>query len=295
MSPAALLVLALLAWSGPARAACQGPSSASDLMRALNEAQSAYASLDTDGFDRASAAVDEALPCLGEPISPPLAAAVHRNEAIKAYIADDPARVRSAFRAALALQPGWRMPEDVLPPGSPLAQLYDEARGLGPGPDEAINLPSGLQLLVDGASAQRVPSERPTVMQIVAPDGQISGTWYLRVGDPFPSELRLLPAPAPVAPPLGPTVAQLPETPPAEAPDRRWLPLAISAGASGLLAGGSYLLSAHAHADYVAPDAVAYEDLAGLERANHVEVIAAGGLGVAALGLGLGALIVGAW
>lgn len=298
MRRAALLLAASLALSGAARAACPEPTTANALMKALNAAQLAYASLDTDGFERASGDADAALGCLGEAISPPVAAQVHRNEAIKAYIADDPARVRSAFRAALTLQPGWRMPEDVLPPGSPLAALYGEAQVLGPGPEETINLPTGLVLVVDGAITQRVPSERPTILQIAAPDGRISGTWYLRVGAPLPDALRNAPPPLPVPPGPGPTVPGGPVDDGQEIAsdeDHSWVPLALGAGASGLLAGSSYLLSVRSHASYVSPGEVPYDELASLKRANHAEVLVAGGLGLATLGLGLGAVIVGVW
>lgn len=292
MTRAALLLVALLALSGPARAGCEQATTSNDLVRALNAAQSSYASLDTDGFQRASAQADAALTCLGEAISPPVAAQFHRNDAIKAYIADDLARVRSAFRAALTLQPGWRMPEDVVPPGSPLAALYTEAQGLGPGPDEPVLVPKGLVLMVDGASAQRVPSERPTILQIAAPDGRISETIYLRVGEVLPPELRGL-APPPPPPPILTDGGE--EHPPPPPKKRAWLPLAVSAGASGLLAGGCYALSASSYSRYTTPGVVDYEDLPGLKRLNHAEVLGSAGLGLAALGLGLGAVIVVAW
>ena len=59
---------------------------------------------------------------------------MHRHEALLAFVHDDPARARAAFRSALVNQPSYRLPEDIAPAGNPLAALYDEARALGPGP-----------------------------------------------------------------------------------------------------------------------------------------------------------------
>lgn len=281
----------LLLGAGAAHAACPQITRATDLQRALNEAQAAYAALDIRAFEQARASAADTLSCLGEAISPPLAAAAHRAEAISAFVGDDTQRARSAFRSSLVLQPAYRMPEDVLPPGSPLHSLYEEARALGPGLDEPAGLVAGITLLVDGADASSVPSERPTILQIVAPDGQIQGTWYLRVGDPFPEELRGAPTPPPAA--RTPTTTVQAQT--AGPRDRRWVPLAVGAGVSGLLAGGAYALSARSHDQYVTPGAVDYVALEGVRDANHAQVLAAGGLSVVALGLGVGAVIVGVW
>ncbi len=292
-----MVSLLLIAGLSAQAATCAHPTRATDLQRALNEAMAAYAALDIAAFDRARADATTTLECLGEPVSPPLAAAAHRAEAIAAFVQDDLQGTRSAFRSALVLQPAYRMPEDVLPPGSPLQALYEEARQLGPGPDEPASLAVGLTLLVDGADQGGVPAERPAIVQVVAPDGQVQSTWYLRVGDPFPEELRAPPgAVAVTSPVVSPVMSPVVSSTSGE-PDRggRWMPLAIGAGVSGLLAGGAWALSAASHDRFVTPGEVAYEELEALQRANHAQVLAAGGLGVTALGLGIGAVIVGVW
>lgn len=277
-----LLWLAL----GVAEAAC--PSRVADLQRPINEAQAAFASMDDGAMSRASAAAESALGCLGEPISAASAASVHRHEALVAFLHNDPARARAAFRSALVLQPSYRLPEDVAPPGNPLATLYDEARALGPGPEEPVFTEPGLTLLVDGATSTALPSDRPVIVQVLSGDGAVLSTTYLQVGADLPAGLRVLPADPGFLPPPPPKNNELPPAP--QAPARRPVAL-LAAGGGALVASGAMLtLSAVTQARYLDLDTPT-ASLDGLVQRNHAAVLAAGGLGAVGLGLGAVALV----
>lgn len=278
-----LLFLLALAGSAPALAVC--PSRSADLQRPINEAQAAFASMDGGGFSRASGVADEALACLSEPISPASAASVHRHEALVAFVRDDPARARAAFRSALALQPSYRLPEDIAPAGNPLARLYEEARALGPGPDEAIWPSPGTTMLVDGATAASLPSDRPVIVQILSGDGAVLSTSYLRVGGALPEGLmtsppdpRLAVVPIPVPPGSG-----VSDTPPPPKPAK---PLLIGAAGAAAGAAGLYALSAVTQQRYKQEGAVPDASLDRLVSLNHGAVLSAAG--VCAVGVGLG-------
>lgn len=277
-----LALLLALAGLPSALAAC--PSRSADLVRPINEAQAAFASMDGEAMNRASSAAETALACLSEPISPATAAAVHRHEALIAFLHDDPARARAAFRSALALQPSYRLPEDIAPPGNPLAALYDEARALGPGPEEPAWPEAGTTLLVDGATATAVPSDRPVILQILSGDGAVLSTSYLRVGANFPPGLASSPPVPGVA-----TVTQRPisEAPPPPPPQPRAGPVLVGAAGSLVGAGALFAVSAITERRYKEEGAVPDGDLDGLVQLNHGVTLAAGGLGAVGLGLGV--------
>lgn len=288
----AALILLTLGLPVRAAAACAARTHISDLQRPINEAQAAFASMDSGGFDRASLAGATALGCLAEPISTTMAAAWHRHEGLSAYLTDDLARARSAFRAARTLQPAWSLPEDIAPPGNPLALLYDEASALGPGPEEPVWVQPGLTLLVDGAISTSLPAERPAIVQVLAADGQVLHTDYVRVGAPLPADLNAGPLP----PLVGGTYKAPPPAPEAQRlrrkdTDVRDTPTGLVVGAAGSLAlsGVALGLSAVSHSRYLDPT-TPEDRLDGLVTRNHAQVLAAGGL--AAVGLGLGITVV---
>lgn len=288
---AGLVFLLALVWSAPAVAVC--PSRSADLQRPINEAQAAFASMDGRSFERASGVADEALSCLGEPISPASAASVHRHEALAAFVHDDPARARAAFRSALALQPSYRLPEDIAPAGNPLAKLYEEARALGPGPDEPIWPSPGTTMLVDGATASALPSDRPVIVQILSGDGAVLSTSYLRVGGALPAGL-LTSAPTSSVVVANSSISSVPGV--SDLPPRKSArPLLIGAAGAAAGAAGLYALSAVTQARYKEEGAVPDASLDGLVTLNHRAVIAAGGLGAVGVGLGVVGVIRLSW
>ncbi len=283
----ALVVCVGVLFGAPAQAlaACASPTRSGDLMRPLSEGQAAFSAMDGAAFQAADATAIAALRCLGEPITAQGAAAWHRHVGLSAWLVDDVAGTRAAFRSALTLQPAWRLPEEVAPPNNPLARLYDEAATLGAGPDDPIWAETGLQVLIDGGIADALPRERPVVLQLLSADGQVLETRSLAPGDALPPQVHRGPAPTP-------TVAIPPATETAAA--ERAAPrrgLLVGAGASALVAGGLYGWSAITHARYTTPGLADDAALDGLVTANHAQVWTAGGMGLLALGLGVGAVV----
>ena len=284
-------MLALVFWVIAAVGAC--PSRSGDLQRPLGEAQVAFSAMDGAGFDQANQEVQTALACLSEPISPGLAAAIHRQEGLQAWLADDVTRARSAFRSALILQPAYTFPEAVAPPGNPLLTLYEEARGQGGGLDEPAYPEGGQTLLVDGTIATTIPSERPVVVQMLTPAGQVSSTRYLRPGEPMPPGLALQPTrltlpntpPDPTLPPRPPPSRP---PPPRAGPSR---PLLLGGVASIGVAAGSYAWSAVSARRYSTPGLATEDELAGLLLQNHLAFGLAVGAGTAGVALSISAFV----
>lgn len=274
-----------------ARAGCEQPTRSGDLIRALGEAQAAFATMDGGAFQAASDRAATALSCLGEPVTASVAAAWHRQTAFSAWLRDDVVATRASFRAALTLQPDWRLPEDVAPPNNPLAKLYAEAATLGPGPAQPAWVDAGEGLLVDGSLASALPLERPAIVQVVSAEGVILLSTALLPEQAPPPEIHLGTPPPELE--STSTLSAGPASTPAVDPLQRGPGRALAAAAGGtlLLSGGMYLWSGISHARYVAPDLVPDDDLRALVRANHVQVWTAAGLAAVSLGLGVGAVV----
>ncbi len=294
----------LLLLSLQAQADCLEPVDSGSLVATLSAAESAFAGMQLDEF---RASVDRAfaeLPCLAEPLTPVDAAAVHRVDAYRAFLADDPEGTRAAFRAVRALTPAWRLPTSLATEDNPLRALFEEAVGDG-GQTAAIAAPpDAAYLLVDGLRTLEHPTDRPAVVQVVDERGAIAWTGMLQDGVAAPDWVALGLAPAPVAElaldPPGPDV--LAEAPMEQATTprrhRATLPLAASAGVAALAAGGLYTVAAIGHAAYLDPDNPDIQTDAELDalriRTNTAASLSVG-FGVAAVGLGTLALFSTRW
>jgi hypothetical protein len=289
--PIFALATLLVVLPGAARAACPRPTRSGDLIRPLGEAQAAFATMDGGAFADADRRAADALTCLGEPITAAVAASWHRQAAFSAWLRDDVDGTRSSFRAALALQPDWRLPEDVAPPDNPLSRLYLEAGALGPGPDRPVWVDRGRALLVDGSLASALPQERPAIVQVVSAEGVVLRTLCLSPDQAPPPEVHLGAPPPELESTLTFNAGQ--EDPPLVEPGARRPGRALALGAAGalLLSGGMYAWSGITHARYVGEGLVPDDDLDALVRANHVQVWTAAGLAAASLGLGVGAAV----
>src|SRR5688572_19383475 len=100
-----------------ASAACEAPTSTADLEAALLEARRSLERLDTTAFVTATDRVDAVVPCLGEPMTPHLAAEVHRTKGIRAVTERNPDASRY-FAAARSLEPAYKFPSTLIPEGN---------------------------------------------------------------------------------------------------------------------------------------------------------------------------------
>ncbi len=271
-----ILLLAALA-----HAAC--PVSPGAIEAALDAAQVAFRMMDRAGFQGATDTAREGLDCLAEPVSPAFAARVHRVNGLREFFAGNDAGARLAFGAARAIDPAYEFPESIVPAGHPVRTLYAEATSVS-SVTVAAPPPAEGQVEFDGAPSPNRPSERPTLALLVRPDRSVAASAYLWPGDPlFPYTV----APSTTSVATGSSGGA--RTGP------NW-PLAIAAGATGLLAGGALVAANLSDAEFNGmPRGSALEDLEAAQAQTNGLQVAAAGLGVVGLGLGVGAVLAGNW
>lgn len=229
----------------------------------VSAAESAWG-VDEPAFRSAVASLVKVVPCLVEPLTPSEAAAVHRVYGLAAWLNGDVEAARRAFAAARVADPAWTFPARMAPEGNPVRALYDAATPL-PGGD-TLPPPKGAHVLLDGANSRTRPLGRPVLLQLVRGEQATTTTW-LAAGDPVPAYPR--------------------------AGEGLRAPLLVGAGVAALGAGALTVVAWRLHDD--PPEFESDEDLAGIQAANHGTLIGAAGLGVVALGTGIGAFVVGRW
>lgn len=275
-----LAPMLVLAFALPAQAleSCpEGPErSVQELSDGLDGALDAYAAADVDAFLERTNELNAMLPCLAEPISRDVAAAAHRIRGMRAFIDRQPVVARNAFSAARALEPAYSFPTSLVPEGHPLAKAYAHAPE-APTTDPVEPARSG-HLRFDGRRSNDRPTSRNTVAQLLDREGGVTRTAYLLPAEPmFPYE--------PGRPDSG------------ASGDGSGMglsvPLAIGAGAAAVLASVSYGLAGASYAEYGNDPYLEHKD--GLRGRTNALVGLSAGLGGAALGAGIGAVVVGQW
>ncbi|MCB9762813.1 MAG: hypothetical protein H6739_23635 [Alphaproteobacteria bacterium] len=174
------------AFAGPAD--CEAPASAEALAQAMTEAEQSYMNLDAEGFEAAVDEGDALLRCLAEPVTPALAAQVHRVTAIHSFASGTLATAEPSFAAARVLEPHYRFPEKLIDPGSKPAQLY-ASQSTMEGVIEALPPPTRGTLLFDGREGTGRPAQRATIAQHVGPSGEVWWSAYLLPGQPMPEDV----------------------------------------------------------------------------------------------------------
>lgn len=181
------MTMLLLATAPASAGECAQASTLLDFQHAASQGEQAFGSMDIDGL---VAARDEAaghLECVGDTVTPDVAAAFHRLMAIVAFTEQDRERVLAEFHAARRLNPGYQIPEDVAPPGHPLIQLYDESMSAGVGELLPVNPPVNGWVTVDGIRGAPVPSGISTIVQAFESDQTLVATVWHRPGEELPS------------------------------------------------------------------------------------------------------------
>jgi hypothetical protein len=265
-----ILLLASLA-----QATCPSPPSAVEA--ALDSAQLAFRLMDRAAFATATDEVRRGLECLAEPVTPTLAARIHRVTGLREFVAGNDAAARLAFAAARAIDPSYSFPESIVPAGHPVHALYASATEVSAAVSAAPTPAQG-HLEFDGTATPNRPGERPTLALLVGGEKVVSASAYLWPGDPlFPYAVASSTTASRAGKGKGPS----------------W-PLAIAAAASGLAAGGAYAWAAESRAEFddmATPDA----ELSGLRDQTNALQLTAWALGAASLGLGVGAVVAGSW
>ncbi len=279
--------LALLAVQGAwAAAGCEAPTTMADLQAPLADGESGVVELEEDAVTLAITRLDTRLHCLSEPLAPVDVAAVHRLYAYGAFVQGDIPGARAAFGAARGADPSWVITERLAPPGTPLRELFNTA-SLDVA-TEAVRVPSGTSLLVDGVRTLERPLDRPAVLQLISAEGHVLESAWLTEDEPMPdwSRYAVVVPPTPVA---GAPVRGARERSTVEhgSPAPWWI-----AGGAAILAGaGVYAWALGDHAHYENMDNGLDEaGLSSLRGRANTKVAVSCGLGAVGLGLGVVAI-----
>lgn len=278
--PYCRMLLTLLATAALASAAC--PSSAASLQSALDSAQLAFSMMDSGAFQTATGEAESEASCLSDPVSPTVAARLHRVLGLRAFVAGDEAAARTAFAAARAIEPDYLFPASLVPADHPVRALYSQSLNASAATTELPSPATG-HLQFDGSQGTRRPTQRPTLALLVDPSGAVKGSGYLWPDDPV---FAYTPASATIA-----TTTQAPKSTVRRGPN---LPLTVIAAVSLAAGGACYGIAAAAHKDYEeAPNEE--PTLTALQGKTNTFFFTSIGAGVVALGTGVGAVVAGHW
>lgn len=179
-----LIGLLLLILPGAARA--QGcPSPATDeqvAAQAEAAAEAFFVTADKAQFEAAVANMRAQLACLAEPISPETAASLHLAGALEALVEGRDRAIALSLHAARSTSPAFSLTEEQAPNGNPLRVALEDAEGMVLSDSTPVPRPECVSLHVDGHQSEGWISERPAVVQLIAPDGEVLSSHYLEPG-----------------------------------------------------------------------------------------------------------------
>lgn len=182
-----VLIAATLIWLAPAaHASCDTTTKARDIAAHIADAEDAYGNLDEAAFSAAAEEVSESMPCVVDTLLPPLAADLHRLQALASFFDGDRTNTVLSFLSVRAIQPGYQLPEKFGPSGHPLRDAFEEATTYASGEVLPIPAPESGWILIDGKRAQHSPTDRPFLFQRFNGDAKVVDTKYVYVGAPVP-------------------------------------------------------------------------------------------------------------
>ncbi|MES2641429.1 MAG: hypothetical protein V4850_18195 [Myxococcota bacterium] len=298
---------ALLAWAPAARAECTQPYPGDQLVNDLQVMQLSLRNLDDATFAAAGKRLDVGIACLTSPAPSPVFASAYRYiGAWQFMVNNDPVKARRWFRTALEIDPTYAWDATELELNHPMREIFEEERqiaptGLTPIEGRVVNQPAGSKVTIDGRPLTEAAAtvDRPHVIQQVANDRGVRGSWLIE-GNAIPAQfLRDAMAPAPADPAVvaetkkkpkkgsenlmqsseGLQVQTVARMRPAEK-----TPLLIGGVIGVLGAGGVYAASFAARSQF--DQANTTEDLEKTRTMTNALVIASGG--VLLLGAGIG-------
>ena len=173
----------LLAEAEPAT--CEHIFTVDDVEAILEFASDTWAALDAEGFLASTSRLKEAVPCLEAPLSGRQAAEILRWEALGAFMERDPDAASRWFASARIVDPYFRFPAQVVPPGNPLSQVYDESASLS-GAFSELRPPAEGALQLNGRLSLQRPDDWPVIVQITDAESKLTYTGLLMPGDPMP-------------------------------------------------------------------------------------------------------------
>jgi len=257
-----------------ARAECPAPVTASELAQLVSLGDAAFADMDADTFSELRMKVIQGIPCLSDELNQTQVAALHRMQALAAFLDRDPAASVGYFRSLLAVAPGYELPEALAPEGHPLRLYFEVAAGTFSPPTVPIEAPRSGAVFVDGKVATQAPIDRPYLFQYSDEAGKVTTSALVRPG---------------LDPPTYPA-----HSPRDRKEARVNLPLATTAGLAALASGGLYLAASHSESTFWDP-ATSDADLEALRKRTNTMGWLSAGVGVVAVGTGAAAFLVTSW
>lgn len=276
----ALTALALAPLPRDAAAACAAPVGPDAFDARLDAAEARFAALDGEGFAQAMDGAAFVVPCVDGVVPPAIAAHYHRLQGLTLYASRNEERARQAFAAARAVDPLTELPESLVPPGHAIRELWATADPETP--SRAVAPPVEGALVFDGATGDRRPEGRPSLVQVVDAAGAVRATEWIEPTDPMPPY-------SPVPHWSDPDVRRRGVLPPA--------PLLAGGGAAAVVGGVLYGIASARAAAFEGPQP-ATADLDDLRASRRVTNTLVGGAAVAG-GLSLAsvsvAVVAGRW
>ena len=230
----------------------------------LRSQEISFESLELDSFQVSFSQMQGQLSCVNERISTADAARIHRMTGIALFTEKKNDQAARAFAAARLLDPAWTFPASI-PEGIALRKVWEGSLAEQKTDVVAIGLPGNW--VVDGVVSTRRPSGWPALLQEER-RGAIYSTQYLPPGQ----------QPAQATPPRSPATT----------------PLAIAAGATALGGITTLVIAGINHGSFDNERHTAGE-LAELQTRTNSFGGTGVGLGLLAVGLGVGCVLTVDW
>lgn len=292
-----LLALPLLPTASAMTVGCEKERSGAEVIGTIGPVIAEYIGMHKAEFFAGHERVMLMLPCLREALEPGEIARIHELEARERFLRKAEGwedRSGAALRSVMVNDREARL--DGEDEGSTLLLLQASSARKGGGPSLPLEIPEGMSLLVDGVPTQKIPMERPALLQLLGDDGRPLWNSYHVEGTPAPDWLTLLNLPPP---------SRRAEKKKDNSRSELRKGFLIASGASALLAGGLYGLGLRqvskdkgelppVNATEVEIDAW-QKDRDARISANHAVVFSAAGLGLASVGLGATAFLSVRW
>ncbi len=247
---------------------CEQVGKANDLVAVLLDAEGAWLDVDVERFNADMASANRGFPCIDEEIQQNVAARMHRFIGLQSYVTQDFTMSDRAFGAARFLEPRYRFPTTMIPPGTAVEAHY-EAIDIEDRETVDIAAPAQGWIQLDGRLTLKRPRDLPVIVQLFDQEGGVSYSGYLRPRQPMPSYTPL---------PPGARASVVYDKP--GVPVRA---LVVGGGAVVTLAGTGFYAAGLSSRGKIAADDVRVDDLDRLRsQANTL-----GGVGVATAAVGL--------
>jgi len=286
---AALTLAGLTAPWDAAAAPCARAKTLRDIEATRKAALKAFQEMDDADFSMYVDRTLEIIDCLEEPLAPADAARLHELLVLDAFFLDDLEGARRSLQSAINAIEGYQLPADLVPEGHPLRPMFDEVRAQA----EAPGLPLAdetFRVTVDGTEADRIPTDRPVLLQRLDVTGAVLETRYVDPGGALP-DWAPLQTPAQEAPPPAEPTEAWDEAPTSTGEGGRWWPYVTAGGVSAALAvsGGVFYgltLNTYNQNDVATDPSMRgyYADELYPRFVTSVVLGVAGGIGIAATG-----------